>query len=112
MTEWTVKTHLWATIVELKLQERILAGDDQAVLELITTPAWEALKQRMSFKLVRQDEATERTIKNDKGESIRPTDAIRLALWFIDKVGGVENARMAFSIASTSMTQFYRKSSV
>jgi len=109
LTEWTVKMHLLPVCDQLKLTERILSGDTAAAFELVATPQWEELKARTTFRLVHRDEIRENSIKNDKGEVIRPTDAIRLALWFIDKVGGTENARKAFTVASKSMDLFDRK---
>lgn len=109
LTEWTVKVNLQTVCDQLNLTERILSGDASAVFELVATPAWGELKARTTFRLVQEDDSRSNTIKNDKGEPIRPTDAIRLALWFIDKVGGTENARKAFTVASKSMDLFGRK---
>ena len=109
ISEWTVKMHLQSVCDQLNLTERILSGDAAAVFELVATPAWEKLKARTSFRLVHRNEVRENVITNDRGEPIRPTDAIRLALWFIDKVGGTQNARKAFTVASKSMDLFGRK---
>lgn len=113
LSKHDVFRHLYGPMKAAGLVDRVLANDDAAVFEVVASPAWELMQQSFQFKLVQVDsvEAPDSgSITNHKGEVIRPNDAIRLALWFIEKVGGVENATRAFDAGRKSMLIFTKRS--
>lgn len=113
LSKHDVFNNLYGPMKDAGLLDRVLASDDTAVFEVVASPAWELMQQKFQFKLVQADSVESPdpgSITNSKGEVIRPNDAIRLALWFIEKVGGIENASRAFDAGKKSMLIFTKRS--